>query len=388
MNKEAFLKELEAGLSAWGIEDREAYREYFGEIFEDMQEEGLTEEEAAARLGNPREIAEALAAELGQTGEEKNMPGEDPGKGGAYTQYHTDFTGGLDGLEKLKDLEKLKGLKGLSGLSGLNGLGRMINDIVKNAVKAGGAGSWSGSWTSGGANFSDYDITLSPQGVRSLEVIWLDGDVEVRAADRPDILLGESRSAEAEPLYTELRGDSLIIAYTETFAGQAGGSGIRSGWERGKGKDLQIELPHFLAAQLQQLKIRTTSGDLELKGIKARSIDLNTASGDMEGHDLQAEEMHIVCVSGDTELELQAQRLFAKSVSGDMDLTISKSPESLTLQSVSGDIDVRLPQGSACRLQHHSVSGDVHVRGLAVNVPGAPEYSFRTVSGDINIRGF
>ena len=378
MNKEAFLMELEAGLSARGIEDREAYREYFGEIFEDMQEEGLTEEEAAARLGNPREIAEALAAELGQTGEEKNAAEEKQGKADSYTQYHADFTGGPEGLDKLK------GLKGLSGLSGLNGLGRMINDMVKNAVKAGGAGSW----TSGGANFSDYDITLSPQGVQNLEVIWLDGDVEVRPSDRTDILLCESRPAEAEPLYTELRGDSLIIAYTETFAGQVGGSGIRSGWERGKEKDLQIELPHFLAAQLQQLKIRTTSGDLDLKGIKARSIDLNTASGDMEGHGLQAEEMHIECVSGDAELELQAQRLFAKSVSGDMDLTISKSPESLTLQSVSGDIDLRLPQGSSCRLQHHSVSGDVHVRGLAVNVPGAPEYSFRTVSGDINIRGF
>ena len=382
MNKETFLRELEESLKTQPLEEAQAYLDYFEEIFEDMREEGLTEEEAAARLGDPREIARALAAEQGPAGEEKNMPGEDPGKGGAYTQYHTDFTGGLDGLEKLK------GLKRLSGLSGLNGLGRMINDIVKNAVKAGGSGSWSDSWTSGSANFSDYDITLSPQGVRSLEVIWLDGDVEVRAADRPDILLGESRPAEAEPLYTELRGDSLIIAYTETFAGQAGGNGLRSGWERGKGKDLQIELPHFLAAQLQQLKIRTTSGDMELKGIRARSIDLNTASGDMEGHDLQAEEMHIECVSGDAELELQAQRLFAKSVSGDMDLTISKSPESLTLQSVSGDIEVRLPQGSACRLQHHSVSGDVHVRGLAVNVPGAPEYSFRTVSGDINLRGF
>ena len=382
MNKEAFLKELEQSLKARQLEDTQAYLDYFEEIFEDMQEEGLTEEEAAARLGNPREIAEALAAELGQTGEEKNMPGEDPGKGGAYTQYHADFTGGPEGLDKLK------GLKGLSGLSGLNGLGRMINDMVKNAVKAGGAGGWTGSWSSGGANFSDYDITLSPQGVQSLEVIWLDGDVEVRPSDRTDILLCESRQAEAEPLYTELRGDCLIIAYTESFAGQAGGGGIRSGWERGKGKDLQIELPHFLANQLQQLKIRTTSGDLELKGIKARSIDLNTASGDMEGHDLQAEEMHIECVSGDAELELQAQRLFAKSVSGDMDLTISKSPESLTLQSVSGDIDLRLPQGSSCRLQHHSVSGDVHVRGLAVNVPGAPEYSLRTVSGDINIRGF
>lgn len=382
MNKEAFFRELEQSLRGRQLEDAQAYLDYFEEIFEDMQEEGLTEEEAAARLGNPREIAEALAAEQAPAGEEKNAAEEKQGKEDSYTQYHADFTGGPEGLDKLK------GLKGLSGLSGLNGLGRMINDMVKNAVKAGGAGGWSGSWTSGDANFSDYDITLSPQGVRSLEVIWLDGDVELRAADRADILLCESRPAEAEPLYTELRGDSLIIAYTESFAGQAGGSGIRSGWERGKGKDLQIELPLFLAAQFGQLKIRTTSGDLDLNGIKARSIDLNTASGDMEGHALQAEEMHIECVSGDADLELQAQRLFAKSVSGDMELTLMAGPESMTLQSVSGDIEVRLPEGSPCRLRHHSVSGDVHVRGLAVNAPGAPEYSLRTVSGDINIRGF
>lgn len=367
MSKEAFLRELEQSLRGRQLEDPQAYLDYFEEIFEDMQEEGLTEEEAASRLGDPREIARALAAEQG--------PAD------SQTHYYADYTGGMEGMEKLK------GLKGLSGLSGLSGLGRMINDMVKNSVKVSGAGNWTGGWT-GGAGFADYDIILSSQGVQSLEVIWLDGDVEVRASNRADILLCESRPAEAEPLYTELRGDSLIIAYTESFAGQAGGSGIRSGWERGKGKDLQIELPLFLAAQLGQLKIRTTSGDLDLNGIKARSIDLNTASGDMEGHALQAEEMHIECVSGDADLELQAQRLFAKSVSGDMELTLMAGPESMTLQSVSGDIEVRLPEGSPCRLRHHSVSGDVHVRGLAVNAPGAPEYSLRTVSGDINIRGF
>ena len=367
MSKEEFLRELEQDLAARGVEDRAAYRDFFEEIYEDMREEGLTEEEAAGRLGDPRKIAEALAAEAEAQGENRNTSAEDstdPRKGHAES-------GAPEGPDTLR------GLKGLAGLSGLSGLGKMINDIVKNVVKAGGAGSVQG--------FADHEITFPVQGIQSVEVVWLDGDVEVTAAERVDIRLCESRPAGAEPLYAALLGDTLRIAYTEA-AGRQEGSGFYTDGTKAKGKDLQIELPRALAGNLQQLKLRTASGDLEVSGIKARSIFLTTASGDMEGHHLSAEEMHVECVSGDAELELAAKRLFAKSVSGDLDLTLRESPESLAVRSVSGDIEVRLPEGSACRLQHQSVSGDVHVRGIAGNVPGAPEYSFSTVSGDIEIR--
>ena len=53
MSKEEFLRELEQDLAARGVEDRAAYRDFFEEIYEDMREEGLTEEEAAGRLGDP-----------------------------------------------------------------------------------------------------------------------------------------------------------------------------------------------------------------------------------------------------------------------------------------------------------------------------------------------
>ena len=376
MNKEEFLKELEQHLVARQVEEPQAYLDYFEEILDDMKEEGLGEEEAAGRLGNPEEIAQALAAELGQQGKESDASEEESPK----THFHADFSG----FEKLDKLDKLNNLQSLSGLSSLSGLGRMINGIVKNAVKSSGAGSWS----SKGQSFTDYDITFPLQGINSLEVIWLDGDVELKAAERADILLCESRLAGAEPLYTELRGDTLVVAYTKALCATEEKAGLHSGWQKARGKDLEIELPSSLAGQLESLKLKTASGDLELKDIKARSLFLETASGDMEGSNLTAEDMHIKCVSGDAELALKARHLYAKSVSGDLELNILESPESLTAESISGDIEVRLPAGSQCNLRHQSVSGDVHVGGMIMNVPGAPEYSIKTVSGDVEIRTF
>ena len=63
MNKSEFLDSLRAGLSQLPAAEREQNIAYYEELFCDMQEEGMSEEEAAAHLGDPEQIAREILAE-------------------------------------------------------------------------------------------------------------------------------------------------------------------------------------------------------------------------------------------------------------------------------------------------------------------------------------
>ena len=60
MNKESFLKELEKRIAQLPQSEREKSVAFYGEMIDDMTEDGMTEEEAVARLGPVEKIAEGI----------------------------------------------------------------------------------------------------------------------------------------------------------------------------------------------------------------------------------------------------------------------------------------------------------------------------------------
>ena len=63
MNKSEFLHILRSCLGQLTAEEREQNIAYYEELFSDMLEEGMSEEEAAAHLGDPEQIAWEILAE-------------------------------------------------------------------------------------------------------------------------------------------------------------------------------------------------------------------------------------------------------------------------------------------------------------------------------------
>ena len=64
MMKLDYLQRLRAALAPMPAEEREAQLAYYGELFDDMLEDGMSEEEAAAHLGAPEDVAAELLAEM------------------------------------------------------------------------------------------------------------------------------------------------------------------------------------------------------------------------------------------------------------------------------------------------------------------------------------
>ena len=65
MTKEQFLRQLSSGLSKCGRDERKNHMAYYRELIEDHQEDGMTEEQAVAALGDPAQIAAEIMAETG-----------------------------------------------------------------------------------------------------------------------------------------------------------------------------------------------------------------------------------------------------------------------------------------------------------------------------------
>ena len=64
MNKQEFLDALWQSLSDLPQDDVSQSLEYYEEMLDDRMEDGLSEEEAVAHLGSPREIAERIRLEM------------------------------------------------------------------------------------------------------------------------------------------------------------------------------------------------------------------------------------------------------------------------------------------------------------------------------------
>lgn len=90
-----------------------------------------------------------------------------------------------------------------------------------------------------------------------------------------------------------------------------------------------------------QVTLENKSGDLKLRRVKA-NISARTTSGDVEMSDIDGKTASVETVSGDI------QAAFAVPVSG-----------SLNFRTVSGNVELRVPDGSDCRVSLSSLSGDI-----------------------------
>lgn len=153
---------------------------------------------------------------------------------------------------------------------------------------------------------------------------------------------------------------------------------------RDQAVDIHVRIPANTS-----LRLATVSGDVNVTATCA-DARYNTVSGDLliKGG---AANVHLNTVSGDVRFDGAFTEMIAKSVSGDMTITTHQGG-SLTVSSVSGDIEVLLAAGVAIDIEARSLSGD-----LNSDIPLASDGEFagedqplrvigKTVSGDLHIR--
>lgn len=76
MNKTAFLKALKKQLKSLNPPEIQKHIDYYDEIVSDMMENGLTEEEALAKIGSPQQLGREILENTAPEGfRKKDVPG-------------------------------------------------------------------------------------------------------------------------------------------------------------------------------------------------------------------------------------------------------------------------------------------------------------------------
>jgi hypothetical protein len=206
-----------------------------------------------------------------------------------------------------------------------------------------------------------------------LSVDNLKGSIEVKAWDRNEVKIEGSLGQGVEKL--EILGDAQHLSVKVKYP-KSGGLGFFSGSDKSEPSQLRLMVP--LQANLE---VDAVSADIDVSGLASGELSIDSVSGNINVVGAPGEAT-IDSVSGDLRLILNSANVSTESVSGDIDLR-GRLAGDVRVETVSGDIDVSGHQSSVKKFSGTTVSGDIRV-GTAL--AGGGRIGLESVSGNLTLR--
>ena len=252
-------------------------------------------------------------------------------------------------------------------------------------------------------------------GLDSVRANWIAGGVTVKPYDGNVIRLTEYAQRELnddETLRYKTSGRLLTIEWTE-----------RNVNFRMPQKKLEVLLPQELCDNMANLTIDSTSGEIDVESVNAKTlkldtisgskhlrdivadlIDIDSTSGSTNAQNIVADEMRINSISGSiTVSDATVRRLDCDTTSGSKDLSGSfidvrlksisgrvslKSkvvPERLVVDTTSGGVTVAVPNEGAITVYHSATSGKLSSE-IPITMHGNDaQFRFSSISGGVQI---
>ena len=134
------------------------------------------------------------------------------------------------------------------------------------------------------------------------------------------------------------------------------------------------------------MKARNVNGELKARSV--RFEDVITVNGEIGLKDCEAEKLS--AVSGEINAHLTvAGPLQAKTVNGEIELTLEELDGDVEVSTVNGDIVLRLTEFCDARIIAKKINGEVKLVGIDPDEPiigtGEFEVKVSTVNGDIRV---
>lgn len=154
----------------------------------------------------------------------------------------------------------------------------------------------------------------------------------------------------------------------------------------------QVNASALVTGLRSRASLSTVSGALQVESHQG-DLDLNTVSGDVEVSG-GAGRLSVHGVSASVTASGALETIGIDTVSGEVLLDVHGAPRSITANSVSGDVTLRIDAGQGVRATTRTVSGRGSVVGVAMPkrggrevIEGVSAFDFRasTVSGDVTV---
>lgn len=195
--------------------------------------------------------------------------------------------------------------------------------------------------------------TVSPDKIREISIQWVAGDILIQPGNVEAITFSEDDVS--DPKYTlvyQARGDELEISFCEETIGNYFGVSTRSDIV----KDLTIIVPTDWVCD--SLEIDAASATVEINDMTIREMDFDGASGTCELENCTVGEMDIDTASGDITIIGSLDSLDCDAASASVYAVLSNTPSRLDMDSMSGDLDITLPEDAGFSLSMDGISTD------------------------------
>lgn len=230
--------------------------------------------------------------------------------------------------------------------------------------------------------------------VRSLKVGLIGGQIDVIAHDEPGIRI-EVHGVTVKDLRIEVAGDVVEIDHPQlrwdnflevfrNFGASGPKAEISVAVPRSVALNLGVVSASALVAGLtEDARLNTVSGDIIVDGLTG-DLTVNAVSGDVQVRELDGA-LSANSVSGDVAATGSLRKATVDTVSGAMLIDSTGDLHAVSLNTVSGNVTIRLDEGYPANYAIRSVSGRVQVDGVVRSGRGTgPTTNFTGSAGELS----
>lgn len=217
-----------------------------------------------------------------------------------------------------------------------------------------------------------------------LKIEWAAGSIVLVPVEGNKISITEELLGGDESMVLKKDGSTLYVQYCEGAVGIPFGSGSLK-------KNLYITVPQDW--ECKELEIDAASATVQGEYLTIRELASSTASGTHTFTNCQVGTLKMETVSGDLNFTGTLEKLDFNGVSAQLDLALTNAPKSIELESVSGDLNLTLPESCGFTVDKDTVSGrfsselpTTEQNGKIVYADGHCEIEVEGVSASVHIR--
>lgn len=218
-----------------------------------------------------------------------------------------------------------------------------------------------------------------------LKIEWAAGEIVLVPSDEDTIEINEQQLGSDKAMVLKKDGSTLYVQYCE------GAVGLSFGSNNNLKKNLYVIVPRNW--NCKELEIDAASATVQGENLTIQELASSTASGTHTFTNCKVEKLKMETVSGNLDFTGTLDKLDFNGVSAQANLVLSNQPKSIKLESVSGDLNLTLPEGCGFTLDKDTVSGrfsseleTMEKNGKIVHGDGSCEIEVEGISSSVHIR--
>lgn len=221
--------------------------------------------------------------------------------------------------------------------------------------------------------------------VDRMKIAWAAGRIVIVPTEGDEITVTEELLGGDKTMVLKKDGSTLYVEFCEDNISLSFGS------NNNLKKNLYISVPQDW--DCKELEIDAASATVQVENLTIEQVESSTASGSHTFTDCRVETMKMETVSGNLDFTGSLGKLDFNGVSAQANLVLSNQPKSIQLESVSGDLNLTLPEGCGFTVDKDTLSGRVSSEletvekdGKMVHGDGSCEIEVEGVSSSVHIR--